>query len=62
MPKLSSQVEDKMDEALGCNNNDGMKAMKERRQIQVPNSVSQEMIKSINDKNILKITKGGCVD
>ncbi|KAG5607250.1 hypothetical protein H5410_028742 [Solanum commersonii] len=36
LPQLNSQIEDEIDEIFGDNSDDGMKAMEEERQIQVP--------------------------
>ena len=47
LPQLNSQIEDEIDEIFGDNSDDGMEAMEEERQIQVPKNVSFEMIQKI---------------
>ena len=43
LPQLSSRI----DEIFGDNSDDGMEAMEEERQIQVPKNVSFEMIQKL---------------
>ena len=47
LPQLNSQIEDEIDEIFGDNSDDGMEAMEEERQIQVPKNVSFEMIQKL---------------